>query len=378
MKQLAKVSALLRPGGEVRLRLTPVDKPSAPAPGANLSIASNSKADSKRNEPAGFGVLAQGVRKFTTYARGKVRDCAAVIEQDYGTDCWFITLTLPGSTDTALRACAAWSAYLMERVRQWIRDAGFPNDVIAVWELQKRGALHMHLVVPRVSSETACPVPYGLHHAWCAMLARVSDEIGVDLFERKTGGTWRQRWDIVRSDMQKTSKSVARYLSKYISKGSAMIAQKAGFYPTRWWSTSRQLSARTMERTRLLVSPTMSISDAGEFFERVSGTICGVNQTVFPIANVYRPLARALSIWGLSNPGESVPSVMKSCVLDTADGEWYDSSTTHDRKTPVAYSTGAFHWCFELMEPLAEELIHLCKCASRRLPPQTQTLLHPS
>lgn len=368
LSQLAKISALMRPSGEVRLRLVPLDTPKSNAPGANLSIATNSKAAAKGTEPAGFGIAARGVRSFTPYARAKVRDCAAVLEAKYGTECWFITLTLPGSTDSALRACAAWSAYLMERVRQYLRDAGFPNDVVAVWELQKRGALHMHVVIPRIFSQAACPVPYGLHNAWCAMLARVSEACGVDLFQRKTGGTWKDRWDIVRSDMQKTSKSVARYLSKYISKGTARCAQKLGFYPTRWWSTSKQLSADTSERTRLVVSPTMSISDAGAFFEMVSGTICGASQTVFPIANVYRPAARALSIWGSTLSTESVASVMKSCALDTAAGECYDSATTHDRKTLVAHSTGVFHWCYELMEPLSEDLIHLCKCASRRLP----------
>ena len=350
MVQLAKVSMKWRPSGELRLRLIPVDSPTAKAAGATLSIGSYSKAEEKGSENAGFGVLAKGVRNFTSFARGVIRDCAVVLEEKYGLECWFITLTLPGSTRDALEACAAWSAYLMERVRQFLRDNGFPNEVIAVWELQRRGALHMHLAVPRIQGESTCPVPFGLHHLWCSLLESISKKCGVDMFERAKGGTWRYQWSVVRTDIQKTQKSVARYLSKYISKGSVNYAKKMAFYPTRWWSASRTLSQMALKATRLLVSPTMPISESGDLFERVSGTIGGAAVQIYQIANAYQPTSRCLSMWGCTPEAVREFFTHSKFFLPRTDAEWYDSEATNETEGASASPDAPSHFCWVVLD----------------------------
>jgi len=369
--QFARVSVRQSPCGEVRVRLITVDDRAAVAAGANLSIALNSKTAEKRVQSAGFGVLAKGVRRFTATAKNKIRDCTAVLEEKYGTSCWFITLTLPGSTRGAIAACAAWASYIMERVRQYLRDVGFPNEVVAVWELQRRGALHMHVALPRVQGETASPVPYGLHHMWCNVLEKISVQCGVDLFERSTGGTWRFAWNVVRTDIQKTTTSVARYLSKYMSKGNAGVAAKHSFYPTRWWSVSRKLSDSAAAQTRLWVSPIMSITTCLECYEKMGGTICGAGTGAFAIVNVYRPTAKALSIWGTNR--DVIPVIVTAVAANWEQSArtWYDSAASHDREPPLPDRNGGSHFCWRTLDWVTLDIIHPCTCASHLLHPQS-------
>ena len=273
--------------------------------------------------------------------KNRVRDACGVLQQQYGRNVWFATLTLPGSTGEALRACAAWSGYLMERVRQWLRDSQLGEECVAVWELQRRGALHMHLALPMVAGWSLSRLFAELHHMWCVILERTSVKAGVDLFAREGGLTWRKQKWIVRIDVQKVEKSVGQYLSKYISKRASKWSSQTSYCPTRWWSLSRNLLEKSGEARRLLVSPTMSHEVLSEWFERVSGIVCGAGTTTFAITNPWRPGDRTVSIW--FNESEAAAQALVAALdsLAIPVRAWENKPTPHSKDAHSSHAEWA-------------------------------------
>lgn len=68
-------------------------------------------------------------------------------------NCVFFTGTLPGGTEDAFRTIAERSAQIVQRAKVWIynryKECSYS---FYCWELQKRGALHLHYVA-------YCPCP---------------------------------------------------------------------------------------------------------------------------------------------------------------------------------------------------------------------------
>lgn len=193
----------------------------------------------------------QPVRRtvFTRRARHRLLEAGELFSREYAsTHCgYFVTLTLPGSTDAAYDAISRWSGYLANRVLQVVRR-NVPEALwFYVWELQKRGALHMHLFlgVPR-SVETA-NLFRGLRAVWYGALSSIGDNEGVDMFRHREGDycTASVHWQF---DCQEVNKSPAAYISKYVSKGAnapkgneELDSGKYPYYPARWWGMSREM-----------------------------------------------------------------------------------------------------------------------------------------
>jgi len=160
----------------------------------------------------------------------------------------FLTGTLPGSTEGAMLALTHLAPHVVKSVQTYLpRRLGVSAKelrYIWVWELQKRGALHMHLIVECQSESVALGLLGEWRSVWVAALRAASEKAECDLFERWYGGTHKEdegQWQI---KSERVKKSVSRYLSKYESKGSK---GESRFFPPRWYGISSALRADMRE-----------------------------------------------------------------------------------------------------------------------------------
>ena len=159
----------------------------------------------------------------------------------------FVTLTLPGSTSDAYRTLAQWSGYVCNRLTQWLRRH-YPDVLwFYVWELQSRGALHLHICLSSQRRNEAMDAGRCIADRWHKVLEDVGSNTGVCLFTHERGNvcTAKQYWQCT---VERVRKSVAAYVSKYVTK---TIAKKENdgslgrvvqeYCPRRWWGMSSKL-----------------------------------------------------------------------------------------------------------------------------------------
>lgn len=203
---------------------------------------------------AGFGRLHRGMGRFRRGTKRRVQRLGGALD-DYaaqkGLVRAFITLTCPGSSRDAVEGFSAWSGYILHALNNWLakkqqRFSGLTDFVrLHTWELQKRGAEHLHYVC--CLSEKVFSVVEKEFRSWFHnLLLRVSDLASVDIFERGNGGgTWRGKPEVLQIRVARVEKSVSAYLSKYLSK--ELSHQGRGFAslsiprPARLWGASRSL-----------------------------------------------------------------------------------------------------------------------------------------
>lgn len=167
----------------------------------------------------------------------------------------FVTFTLPGSTESAYSAISRYSGFVCNRVLQGVRDDSRVESWFYVWEVQKRGALHLHLCIRFRSQDDWLCLSGILYERWYSALEDVGEREGICLFEHSDSGkcTLKRYW---RYDYQLVRKSVAGYLSKYVSKGAnkgtspepTKAVQR--YYPRRWWGMSRNLTQEINRRRK--------------------------------------------------------------------------------------------------------------------------------
>lgn len=191
----------------------------------------------------GFGALPRKTRFGLNAKRSLLRAGGAVDKLIKSpNEVIFLTGTLPGSTPEAIQTLARYSSFAIHRLKAWVNKYIPQKKDFYVWELQKRGALHLHYAVVCAEQPIRARIIAGFASQWGRILESVSEQSGVDVFARATGGTWRDRPDKWRFDAQEVRKSVAGYLSKYCGKDSGKVADGIKAYaPTRWWGVSRPL-----------------------------------------------------------------------------------------------------------------------------------------
>lgn len=200
-----------------------------------------------KNGTSGYGALSAKCSRFTSLARNTIRWSASALEQFFGrSNCVFLTGTLPGSTVEACEVFARYSSWIMDRLQKWLRkhfsiDCSFDGGPVrsrlfhlGVWELQTRGALHYHALVATQSPRELIDK---FHPYWIRLLSYLSDATGVDLFARRTGGSWRPYPHVCRADAQVVVKSCSSYLAKYL--GKSYSGSLPGLPPARWWACTR-------------------------------------------------------------------------------------------------------------------------------------------
>ena len=228
--------------GEIVPQCTAVNPSPEKNPLPPLSLVPNSQ--SSRN-PVGFGSLPEKPTTFGLNGKRKlIRQGAAMETEAPPHECLFLTGTLPGSTEDSFKAIAAWSAYIVHRLKSWIGNYAPQKYDFYCWEYQRRGALHLHYCVWIPDNTFRTVVLDKFHEWWVQILHRVGEFSNTDLFRKNSGKTWLGDTAKVRAVAEVCRKSPARYLAKYLSKSAAPArGPSRAFSPSRWWGTSRPLKA---------------------------------------------------------------------------------------------------------------------------------------
>jgi hypothetical protein len=184
-----------------------------------------------------------------------------------------ITLTLPGSGLKAYQTLADWSGYAANRVKTWIYDTLQKYGDIYwfyVWELQKRGALHMHLCVYCPFEECYRKIEDGIKDAWISVLGSIEKKSGVRMFLSEEGIDWRSNSQYIQVDCQRVRQSVSAYFAKYCTKEKGVSEEhiENGIRPSRWWGCSRKLLSLLHSKTRRFVSGEIAENQAIEIVEK--------------------------------------------------------------------------------------------------------------
>lgn len=214
-------------------------------------------------------------RRFTSHAKHFIREAGAVLEQTYGKDIYFITLTLPGSSVNAVEAFAAYDKHLRNAFLQnfrklfgkVIRDKRRSLDYVCVSELQKRGAIHFHIALGLPSLRFAKLVKRLYRQWWLKLLEKYSKKSGADLFKRGDGTSVPRTTRHLHLDCSRVRKSVAGYLAKYLSKSQTKSASGAINDPSRYWSVSSALRERAITARRSETFRETSWQEAKETIE---------------------------------------------------------------------------------------------------------------
>ena len=236
------------------------------------------------HQRAGYGGAPLG-RKFSRLAKGRLKEFGALADRVERQRSVFLTGTVPASTDQAYQALSRYSAWLVSRLSQWLRDR-YPGAMFfGVWEYQKRGALHMHLIATCIDQKQARQLKFEWKKRWIALLDGVGKRSSVDMFERASGGSWSiARW-ITRTDAQTVEKSATRYLAKYLSKTSAVVAGSVAYPPSTWWFASRAFrDGANAGRFSICISR-LNLSDSGSLFEHIGSILTAYAEKAYPIFN---------------------------------------------------------------------------------------------
>jgi hypothetical protein len=199
---------------------------------------------------------------FTVHGRNMVRDAGHIVEHYSSGLCLFGTLTIAGDTDEIFKTVAIASPVITNRLTTWLRTRVLDGNYVFVWELQQRGAPHLHYLfrVPRDIDLVA--FGKALRTEWRKILLDISAETMVDLFRRRDGGTWRDDRNKPRVNLLIVKHDYGRYIAKYASKVRTKGGKDAVFCPSRWWGVSVGLRRRIRDiRLEAIIQlPTLSAS----------------------------------------------------------------------------------------------------------------------
>jgi hypothetical protein len=229
---------------------------------------------------SGFGRLGARTR-FGTNGRRTILRCGGVFSacKVPPEEVLFLTGTLPGGTDDAKLAIARYSSWVVQALKKWLAE--FVPDAwsLYVWELQKRGALHIHYAVWVPDEAARLHILRAFHGWWFRRMGLLSKVSGVDVFAWKSGrGSWRDRPDVVQADAQICEKCPSSYIAKYASKGAWREKVKSNHgdlgpaWPVQWWGVSRPLQRRCRELSFVTVVTDISrrrLEDIKERLERL-------------------------------------------------------------------------------------------------------------
>lgn len=244
-------------GGEIRYSLSPfavnrdttditkTTKQSEPEKTRPLLVYSAQLETASGARLSGYGNLPKRLTKFTSAAKKTIQRCARAMDEvaKHPSEILFLTGTLPGTGKEQYRALAEWSSWVVHRLKAWIGKRLAAKLDFYCWELQKRGALHLHYAVHCPDQAIQSEIESEFKSEWIRLLDGVSENTGIDLYQNQSRGfTHRDDKSRVRAIAEKVRSGVGRYLGKYLSK-SASKGDSGVFSPCRWYGVSRPLRA---------------------------------------------------------------------------------------------------------------------------------------
>lgn len=194
----------------------------------------------------------------------------------------FMTGTLPGSTPQALVAIATHADYIVDRLKSWLSKQRQDRLDIYVWELQKRGALHIHYVTHIPDKKARDRVRRGFHREWCNLLDAVGRKAGVDMYQKGFGDGGSHDRSVVQAYAVEVEKSVAAYLSKYVSKQHNVLTKfNERYAPKRWWGRSRPLKALTDALSTRSEEVFSSLQEGIQYIRNVHDDLTGLSASQY-------------------------------------------------------------------------------------------------
>jgi len=200
----------------------------------------------RRVRLSGRGELATRTTKFGNEAKRTIQRAARALDGivDSPQDILFLTGTLPGSGQEQFLAIAQWSSWIVQCLKAWVAKRVPGKYDFYCWELQRRGALHLHYAVHCPDEEVSEFILSEFKNEWIRLLDAVSEKTGIDLyFNENRGFSHKDNKDVVQAKAERVNKGVGNYLGKYLSKSTAGTSRKGVFAPCRWWGVSRPLRA---------------------------------------------------------------------------------------------------------------------------------------
>lgn len=231
------------------------------------SSSPDSVSDSVRTLDIKFKVETPARRRrqeLSRYGRRRILRAGSCFSQGEDTVRLLITGTLPGSTREAFRVLADNSNYVTHRLCNWLTRREKGAKWMYTWEFQKRGALHLHLVI-EVSTENATFIEREFKHEWNRLLNTIGNRNGVDMWAKSK--TYSHSQEVTQTDVRVCTKEPSRYISKYISKGNAKGFTPGRFAPIRWYQISRSLLRELESKTEVYERSSLSYKQAREFVE---------------------------------------------------------------------------------------------------------------
>lgn len=258
----------------------------------------------QENPKVGFGRPGEG-NGFSTNGRRRLMRAGAVLDSLAETpdQVLFCTGTLPGSTYESKLAIAAWSGWAVHAVKAWMAKRVQSKYDMYVWEFQKRGALHLHYAILVKDEATRKRIIREWKSQWERIIDGISKKSGVDCWRKNSDYTHAMDKSVLQADCQECTKSIARYLSKYVSKSQQQYLDNhwAKCKPSRFWGISRPLCSLLTEQTQ---TETIRLANRREF-EAGYEDCLSVMQSYAPVEHHYEvPKVWARVIVGYSNPGE--------------------------------------------------------------------------
>jgi hypothetical protein len=119
---------------------------------------------------------------------------------------------------------------------------------VLVWEVQKRGAPHLHIMF-RLQGDNHIKEMYRqLRLEWGKILHDISNDTGVNLLLSDSGIDCRLDYNKVNCNYKPVRYDYAGYISKYVSKAASKADGSGSFRPGRHWGLSEGLRALVRQR----------------------------------------------------------------------------------------------------------------------------------
>jgi hypothetical protein len=262
--------------------------------------------------------------KFTTNGKNIVRDGAYISEHQTEGDGYFLTLTFPGGTDEGFAVMGLASGYAVDRVNRWLRYRVHRGVFSYVWELQKRGAPHLHYLFRVPFGTVQADFLREVKQRWYQILLDICEDSQTDLFERKKGGTWLDRPEVLQVDIKPIHDGYSKYLSKYLSKTCSKSGAQTKWFPGRWWGVSAPARKLIFAARLEVVLPVRHAPTSYRYIKQWVNTIGDLVQDSFSFPRIPKGEHDGLSVQPLVGFGTKIFEALRDVF------QWGDFQPTFD------------------------------------------------
>ena len=183
---------------------------------------------------------------LSRYGKRQILRSGSCFDTSERTERLLLTGTLPGSSYKAFKALAEFSTYATKTLTNWLTRRSPGCAWQYVWEYQKRGALHLHLVC-ELPVETAVYIRAHFKDEWNRILRAICRQSKVDLFAKTS--SYSHSEEKTQADVTLCEREPSRYICKYIAKSNTHAKAFGRFPPKTWYQVSRSLLKRLQNRT---------------------------------------------------------------------------------------------------------------------------------